>query len=93
MLADIERAMNKRALVRLSMPFSVVKLAAAASEQMGKAHGQGGDAHPRQAERAHRAPLGVRLERDAHRARWEPKVKWPEGTRLAAEWYRANGWL
>ena len=24
---------------------------------------------------------------------WEPKVKWPEGTRKAAAWYRENGWL
>jgi nucleoside-diphosphate-sugar epimerase len=24
---------------------------------------------------------------------WEPKVKWPEGVRLALAWYREKGWL
>jgi len=24
---------------------------------------------------------------------WQPRVKWPEGTRKAVDWYRKNGWL
>jgi nucleoside-diphosphate-sugar epimerase len=24
---------------------------------------------------------------------WEPKVKWSEGAKLAADWYKEQGWL
>ncbi|MEO7327088.1 MAG: NAD-dependent epimerase/dehydratase family protein, partial [Minicystis sp.] len=93
MLADIERAMDKKAFVRLSIPFSLVKIAAAANEQIGKLTGKA-VMLTRDKLKELSAPHWVCDSTDTRAALdWEPKVKWPEGTRKAAAWYRENGWL
>ncbi len=93
MLAAIEKALEKKAFVRFSVPFSALKLAAFASETLGKATGKA-VMLTRDKVNELTAPHWVcdstATRRDLH---WTPKVKWPEGTRLSVEWYRANGWL
>ena len=89
----IEAALEKKAFVRFSVPFSALKLAAFASETLGKATGKA-VMLTRDKVNELTAPHWVcdstATRRDLH---WTPKVKWPEGTRLSVEWYRANGWL
>jgi nucleoside-diphosphate-sugar epimerase len=93
MLKDIERAVGKEALVRLSIPFPVVRGVAAFNEIMSKVTGKAvmltrdklvelSAPHWVCDSSATRLDLG-----------WAPKVSWEEGTRLSAKWYRDNGWL
>ncbi len=93
MLAEIETALAKKALVRFSVPFSALKLAAFASETMGKATGKAvmlTRDKVNELTAAHWVCDSTSTRRDLH---WTPKVRWPEGTRLSVEWYRANKWL
>lgn len=93
MLADIERAIGSRALVRFSVPFSVLRGAALLSEGMGKITGKA-VMLTRDKVNELSAPHWVCDSSDTRRdLKWEPKVKWPEGTRRAAAWYREHGWL
>jgi nucleoside-diphosphate-sugar epimerase len=93
MLSDIEDALGKKALVRFSIPFSVFRAAAFASETFGKIAGK---AMMLTLDKVNElsAPHWVCDSTDTRRdLGWTPQVKWREGTRLAVEWYRANGWL
>lgn len=93
MLAELERAVGKRALLRTGVPFPVLRLAAFFSESMAKLTGKA-VMLTRDKVNELSAPHWVCDASDTRRdLRWEPKVKWAEGARLAAEWYRDNGWL
>ncbi|MFO0587373.1 MAG: NAD(P)-dependent oxidoreductase [Polyangiaceae bacterium] len=93
MLAEIEKALEKKALVRFSVPFGALKLAALASETMAKASGKAvmlTRDKVNELTAAHWVCDSMDTRRDLA---WTPKVKWAEGTRLAVDWYRQNGWL
>jgi nucleoside-diphosphate-sugar epimerase len=93
MLGDIESALGKKALVRFSVPLGVLKLAALASETLGKATNKA-VMLTRDKVNELAAPHWVCDSSDTRRdLDWQPLVKWPEGTRRAVEWYRANKWL
>ncbi len=93
MLAEIERALAKKAFMRFSVPFSALKLAAFASEAMGKATGKA-VMLTRDKVNELTAPHWVCDSTDTRRdLGWTPRVQWAEGARLSVEWYRANGWL
>ena len=92
-LADVERAVGRRAFVRVGIPLGVLRAAAALSEAYGKLNNKAvmltrdkihelSEKHWVCSSELARKELG-----------WEPKVNWREGTALAAEWYRANRWL
>ena len=93
MLEDIESALGKKAFVRFSVPVGALKLAAFASEKMGKATNKA-VMLTRDKVNELAAPHWVCDSADARRELgWEPLVQWAEGTRRAVEWYRTNGWL
>ena len=93
MLKDIERAVGKPALVRLSIPFPVVRGAAMVNEVIGKLTNKAMMlTRDKLVELS--APHWVCDSSDTRRdLGWEPKVGWEEGTRLSAKWYRDNGWM
>ncbi|HEY3595309.1 MAG TPA: NAD(P)-dependent oxidoreductase [Polyangiaceae bacterium] len=93
MLEELEHVLGRRALVRFSIPFSVLKGVAVASETYGKLRNKAvmltrdkinelSAAHWVCDGRDARAALG-----------WAPEVDWSEGARRAAAWYREHGWL
>ncbi|HZO12983.1 MAG TPA: NAD(P)-dependent oxidoreductase [Polyangiaceae bacterium] len=93
MLDDLERALGKKAIVRFGVPFPMLRLAATASEAMGKLTGKA-VMLTRDKVNELSAPHWVCDSRDAQAAlRWQPEIDWAEGTRRAAAWYRAEGWL
>jgi nucleoside-diphosphate-sugar epimerase len=93
MLAELERVLGRRALVRFSIPFFVLRGVAAASEMSGKLRKT---AVMLTRDKVHElaAPHWV-CDASSTRAElgWTPEVDWAEGARRAAEWYREQGWL
>jgi nucleoside-diphosphate-sugar epimerase len=93
MLAHMEAAMQTRAFVRMSVPMGLFKIVATANEALCKLTGQAAMVNTDKVKELS-APNWLCDSSDTQRALgWEPKVKWPEGTRRAAEWYKQNGWL
>jgi nucleoside-diphosphate-sugar epimerase len=93
MLAELERVLDRRALIRLPIPFALLKGVAAASEGYGRLRNKAvmltrdklnelSAAHWVCDGRDTRLELG-----------WEPEVDWSEGARRSAAWYREQGWL
>lgn len=93
MLKTIEAAMGKRARLRMSVPFGVLKAAAVFSELGGRLTDKA-VMLTRDKVNELSAPHWVG---DSRRAQselaWRPEIDWAEGTRRAAAWYRAEGWL
>jgi nucleoside-diphosphate-sugar epimerase len=93
MLKDIEKAVGKAALVRLSIPFPVVRGAAMFNELISKVTGKA-TMLTRDKLIELSAPHWVCDSSDTRRdLGWTPKVSWAEGTKLAAKWYQDNGWM
>ncbi len=92
-LEDVESALGKRAFLRVGLPFPVITLAALASEIYGR--------FTNKAVMLTRDKLNELTQRhwvcssdDTRKdLGWEPKVRWREGTVMAAKWYRDNGWI
>jgi len=93
MLAELERVLDRKALIRVSIPFFVLKGVAAASEVSGKLR-RTAVMLTRDKVNELSAPHWVC---DATTTRtelgWTPEVNWAEGARRAAAWYRSEGWL
>lgn len=93
MMEDIERALGKRALLRMGMPFGVIKTASVFVEAYGKLANK-----PvmltREKANMLAQPYWVCSSKEAEVALgWKAEVAWPEGARLTVGWYRENGWL
>jgi 2-alkyl-3-oxoalkanoate reductase len=93
MLAELERVLDRRALIRVPIPFSILKGVAAASEGYGRLRNKAvmlTRDKVNELSAAHWVCDGrdTRLELG-----WQPEVGWPEGARRAAAWYREHGWL
>ena len=92
-LATLERALGKRAFMRIGLPLTVLKVAAAASQLYGKATNTAQmltldkvnelrQKHWVCSSEGARADLG-----------WAPTMNWEGGVTATAAWYRAEGWL
>lgn len=93
MLEEIERALGKKALLRLHLPMPVVWAAATASELFGRVTNKA-VMLTRDKMNEIRQPHWVCSSEETRRALdWEPRVGLAEGTKLTAQWYRENGWL
>lgn len=93
MLADVEAALGARALVRVGVPFSLMRGAALASEGLGRLTGKA-VMLTRDKLNELSASHWVCDSSDARRELgWAPAVGWAEGTRRAVAWYREHGWL
>ena len=91
-LADAERAMGRRALVRANLPVPVLMAVARGVEAFGRLSNRPVMLTREKAQmllqhwvcssEATRRELG-----------WEPRVAWHEGVERTVRWYRDNGWL
>lgn len=92
-VAELERAMGKRALLRFGLPMAVASMVALGNDVFSKVTNR--------AVMLTRDKLNGLAQRywvcDTTATRrdlgWEPKVLWPQGVELAARWYRDNSWL
>jgi nucleoside-diphosphate-sugar epimerase len=93
MLAELEKVLERRAFLRVPIPFFVLRGAAVASEGYGRIRGKA-VMLTRDKINELSAPHWVC---DAEKTRtdlgWAPQVEWTEGARRAADWYRREGWL
>lgn len=93
MIADVEAALGKRALLRFPIPKPVLRVAALGSETYGKVRGE--------AVMLTRDKLNELFEKhwvcDGTPARealgWKPEMDFSEGARITAKWYQDEGWL
>jgi len=93
MLEEIERALGKKALLRLHLPMPFVWAAATASELFGRVTNKA-VMLTRDKMNEIRQPHWVCSSEETRLALgWEPRVPLAEGTRITAKWYRENGWL
>ena len=93
MLEELERVLGRRALVRFSIPLSVLKGVAVATEGYGRLRKKA-VMLTRDKLNELSAPHWVCDGRDARTdLGWAPSVEWTEGATRAAAWYREQGWL
>ena len=92
MLADAERALGKRALVRRSLPVPFFMAVARGIEVFGRLTDRPVMLTREKANMLLQhwvcSSADTRRELD-----WHPKVPWSEGVGLAVRWYREHGWL
>jgi nucleoside-diphosphate-sugar epimerase len=93
MLAELEKVLERRAFLRVPIPFFILRGAAVASEGYSRLSGKA-VMLTRDKINELSAPHWVC---DSQKTRtelgWTPEVGWTEGATRAAAWYRQEGWL
>ena len=92
-LAEVEKALGKRAFVRVGLPLGVVKVAAAGSQLWGKLTNTAQMLtldKVNELKQQHWVCSGEGARTDLG---WSPKTSWSQGVVEAAAWYRQAGWL
>jgi len=93
MLAELERVLERRALLRFSIPFFVLKGVATATEGYGRLRKKA-VMLTRDKLNELSAPHWVCDGKETRtELGWTPQVDWTEGARRSAAWYREQGWL
>ena len=93
MLAELERILDKRALFRFSIPKSILRGAALASEKLAQVT-QRPVMLTRDKLNELLAAHWVCDSSDTRRELgWKPEVRWTEGARRTARWYKDQGWI
>ena len=92
-LAEVEKAMGKRAFFRLGLPMAAVKVAAAASQLYGKVTRTAQMLtldKVNELKQRHWVCEGSGARRDLG---WHPRTTWSDGVAKTVAWYRESGWL
>jgi nucleoside-diphosphate-sugar epimerase len=93
LISNIENALDRRAWMRLRIPQSLLYLTALGTEVYGRLRGTAVMLTRDKLNELH-APHWVCDSAEARAALdWEPRITFPEGARLTADWYRQEGWL
>jgi nucleoside-diphosphate-sugar epimerase len=90
---EVERALGKRAFIRFGLPLSVMSVVAMGTELTGRLTNKAVMLTRDKVNMLAKPHWVCRSEETRRDFGWEPKVMWPEGARLTAQWYRENRWL
>jgi nucleoside-diphosphate-sugar epimerase len=92
-LAEVEKAIGKRALLRVGVPMPVLQMAAAATQLYGKVTRTAQMLtldKVRELKQRHWVCEGSGARKELG---WEPRTNWSEGVAKTVQWYREAGWL
>jgi nucleoside-diphosphate-sugar epimerase len=89
---DVERALGRRAIVRVGLPFAVLDAVAVGVEAYGKFRNKA-VMLTREKVNVIRQSWVCGIEETVRDLGWKPEVLWREGTKLTADWYRREGWI
>ncbi len=92
MLEDIERALGKKAFIRVSLPVGVLKAVSHSVKAFGRITNRAVMLTPEKADMllSHWVSSS---ERTRNELKWTPQVPWTEGVVKTVEWYKQAGWL
>jgi nucleoside-diphosphate-sugar epimerase len=92
-LADVEKALGRRAFFRVGLPMPAVVVAAAATQLYGKVTRTAQMLtldKLNELKQRHWVCAGTGARRDLG---WQPRTTWPDGVAKAVTWYQKAGWL
>jgi nucleoside-diphosphate-sugar epimerase len=92
LVAGLQRAVGKKALVDFTIPTRVVRVAASASELFSRATKKATMLTHQKVDEALAQWVFDGSEAE-EKLGWKAKVNWNEGTAISAKWYRENGWV